>query len=560
MKGMHKASYILIPVFCLLVFSPLLAADFNQFYTPFVKPGDVLFEESLYYFGLAEEGVHGSAAYEDFTSEPSYFSLNTLFRFSLLNKLECTFATRQAIPAQYSRYTYLPAGNLGVIQDYHIDYFSDYSLDLRYRMEPIEAYVSIQEKTQKDDWRSASYPDDPNFFSYIRAHFEDFKAGLRYLSGPAAKGQDTNMSLLDRPLLDQHQLAADLQLGYKKGALRRNTYFYSGASTLPYNFYHRLDPQYIPASTVTYGIDKNLEIESGLSFISPAKYHFEFKRFFAGTTSLTGAYKLDRNFEVPLSLRYRMGDDLEMHFSSDLRFCRQRLDYSSKSNAGVVTAYPDKELDYFNTRPSLELTYLYDNNKKIQEDNFSSVTQNLLAKGQFLLKMSYEKDITSLDKNDANGPQNIIDPYGAFLYPLDYFVGGTELASFFTGNTSNSACDTLAQKYYATQFNFKYGLTDRFNAGFRIGYRSSSRLHHYTLGNITTAPTPYDLKTRYYTFKPYYYFGFVSEWRPGKNILLSLGWNFVPEYSTTMKIQGYSQEFKSKTKYNNIWLTVKILF
>lgn len=550
----------LILVLCFFLHLPLFAADLNQLYGPFVKTGDVLFEESLYYFGLEEEGTHGSATYEDFDSEPSYYSLNTLLRFSFMNKLECALASGQAIPAEYSRFTYLSAGNLGVIQEYRLNYLSDYALNLRFRQEPIEAYLSIMEKTQKDDWHSSSYPDAPNYFSYIRAHFEDFKAGLRYLSDYTTRSQDTNLSLVSRPLLNQDQLACDVWLGYKKGALRRDTYYYSGGSVVPYNFYHRLDQQYIPRATVSYGIDKNLEIESGLSFISPYKYHFEFERYLAGVTSLTGAYKLDRNFEVPFSLRYRMRDDLEMLFSSDFRFCRQRLDYWTISNLGAVTAYPSKEMNYFNTRPTLELTYLYGNNKTIREDEFSSLTNKLLAQGQFLVKLSYEKDITSLDKNEANGPQNIIDPYNAFLYPLDFFVGGSEFATYFTGNTSNSACDTLPQKYYAYQCTFKYGLSDRLNAGFRIGYRSSFRLHHFTLGNTTVAPTPYDLKSRFYTFKPYYFFGFVSDWRPGKNFLVSLGWNFVPEYTTTLKVEGYSEEFKSKTRYNCIWLTVKALF
>lgn len=509
---------------------------------------------------MEEEGVHGSPTYENFDSEPSYYSLNTLFRTSFKDKLELTLASRQAIPAEYTRSTYFPSGNLGVVQDYRLNYLSDYALNLRFRQEPIETYLSILEKTQKDNWHSFSFPGPPDFFSYIRAHYEDFKIGLRYLSDYTSRSQDTNLSLVSRALLNQNQLACDLQLGYRKGALRRNTYFYSGGTKIPYNFYHRLDQQYIPRAAVSYGLEKNLEIESGLAFGSPYKYHFEFKRYFAGVTSLNGSYKMDENFEVPLSLRYRMRDDFEMHFSSDLRFCRQRLDYWATSNLGVLTSYPSKELNYFNTRPTLELTYLYGANATILEDYFSSVTDNLLAKGQFLIKLACERDITSLDKNEANGPQNIIDPYNVFQYPLDFFVAGSESSTFFTGNTSNSACDTLPQKYFAYQGTFKYGLTSRLNAGFRIGYRSGFRLHHFTLGNITTAPTPYDLKSRFYTFKPYYFFGFISDWRPGKNFLVSLGWNFVPEYRTILKIEGYDEEFKSKTKYNSVWLTVKTIF
>jgi hypothetical protein len=211
-------------------------------------------------------------------------------------------------------------------------------------------------------------------------------------------------------------------------------------------------------------------------------------------------------------------------------------------------------LTYYNTQPTLTLTYLYDNNKKIEQDEFSKLTKDLLLKKQFLIEIQYEKDVTHLNKNSANGPLNLIDPYNTFLYPLDYFVISTEYSAFLTGNTSRFVTNINPQNYYRGQFAFTYGITDNFNAGFKIGYHSSSSLHHFTL---------YDIASRFYKFKPYYFFDVNLDWRATKNSLLSFSSHFVPEYRTSLNIDGTTPqeyEYKAKNYYLAVSLQIKILF
>jgi hypothetical protein len=203
------------------------------------------------------------------------------------------------------------------------------------------------------------------------------------------------------------------------------------------------------------------------------------------------------------------------------------------------------------------VSYLYDNNRKIEPDEFSKVTKNLLAQGQCLVEVSYQQDVTSLHKNANCGTQNMIDPYNIFMYPLDAFVYGSEYSTFYTGNSSRSAANVLPQNFFFYLMGLKYGLTSRLNAGVRVGYRSSSRLHHFTLG---TPNQVYDLKNRYYQFKPYYFFDVLSDWRLTRNSIISVAWHYVPEYDTLVRISGLAKEFKTRDEYGDLAVNLKVLF
>jgi len=546
----------------LFIFLPqLFAADFNGLYQPLLKKGEYLLSEEFEFFKLKEKSLHGSTTYESVSSSPGFYTLDTSLKALLLNNLEGELLFNTGIPSEYCRKTDNQAGGLGVVQDYHINYLRDYGLNLRLRKEPFEAYLSVLELTQEDDWRSAPYPDAADYFTYTLAHFENFRLGMRFLTNEDKKNERKGLALLNRPLLEKNQVNLEAEIGYKGGSVRRNSFYYSGGSSLSYNYHHRLEHHFIPKINAAYGIGDNLELRSGLSFTSPYKYYFEFKRMGSTSTrALRASYLLDRNFEIPLSLRLRPKDNLEFLFSSEFSFTRQRLDYWIKEASGAITGYESKELDYFNTRPSLTLNYFYDARKEIKVDNFSLLSKTLLSRGQFLLGLTFQKDFTHLNKNNANGPQNIIEPYSIFLYPLDNFVAGSEYAAFFTGNTSSSAADVRPQNFYLYRISFNYGLTDRLNAEVRMGYHSSSRLHHFTLGNHTVTPSPYDLRSRFYLFKPFYCFDLITQYRMTKNSIVSLGWHYVPEFTTIIDIQDLSEEFKDTNRYHQVSLAVKILF
>ncbi|UCC94867.1 MAG: hypothetical protein JSW40_08655, partial [Candidatus Omnitrophota bacterium] len=206
---------------------------------------------------------------------------------------------------------------------------------------------------------------------------------------------------------------------------------------------------------------------------------------------------------------------------------------------------------YYNTKPTLRLAYLYDNGARGEQDSFSRLTKELLLQNQWLVEFQYQKDITSLDKNSSNGPQNIIDPYNVFSYPLDYFVEGSEYAVAFAGSHSSFATNVVPQNYHLLQTVFTYGITDTLNIALTAGYRSENSLHHFTLN---------DLRSRFYTFKPYYYFDVASDWRITENSLLSFQSHFVPRYETILEYQGDPESYQSRNRYFEIQLAFKVLF
>jgi hypothetical protein len=150
-----------------------------------------------------------------------------------------------------------------------------------------------------------------------------------------------------------------------------------------------------------------------------------------------------------------------------------------------------------------------------------------------------------------DNPQNLIDPDNAFLYPLDYFVSGSEYATFFAGNTTNFAANVRPQNFQLVNVNFVYGLSDSVNFGLGYGFHSGSSLHHFTV---------FDMTSRFYRFKPYHFFDSLIDWRISKGSLLSFGAHFVPEYMTFMENSGYTKEFRSKTRYIDVSVSLKMLF
>jgi len=228
------------------------AANLDDIYGTLLKKGDILYETGFDYFRMEEKGQHPVHLYGDFASRPSFWLIENLLHFALVDDFEFSLGSREAIPTTYGRSIYDPAGDLDTIQEYDINYFRDYILGVRLRREPLEYYLDILEKTQKDDWRAFTYPGSANYFSYIRSHYEDFSVGARYLSQKGQEEEESGLSLLIRPLLALRQLLVEANLRYRKSSLRMNAYNYVSSTFT--NFYQRIDQHFSPGLTFGYGL------------------------------------------------------------------------------------------------------------------------------------------------------------------------------------------------------------------------------------------------------------------------------------------------------------------
>ena len=472
-----------------------------------------------------------------------------------MHALELELAFKEIFPASYDLSTYKTSGDLDSLQEYNLDYFRDYNLNLRLRRQLVELYLNVLEKRQKSDWEGTSFPLLP-VYSDVRSDYEDINLGLRYLSLTKQNQQKTNLSKLKRSLLQDGQINIETELGYKNGELKRASNWFSGGAYI-YDFLHKLKPHYTLKLALRYGLNDDLELESGLSYTTPLRYKYEYELLFpAGQYRfIKGTYKLRDNFYFPLKLSYRPKDNFSISFSSNFSFINQRLDYWFKDIDDSLTVYPSKELSYYNTKPEIRLSYLYDAKKQIPQEEFSVLTKQLLLKNQCLFEFRFQKDITHLSKSPNNGPQNILDPYNVFLYPLEYFVAGSEYATFFCGNISTFAGNVFPQNYNLLELGFIYGLSDYFNLGLRSGYLSSSSLHHFTLGSRSD-----ELRSRFYKFRSHLYFDFLCDWQITKNSLLSLKSHFVPNYKTLLNYEKYTGEFESENRYFAISLAFQMLF
>jgi hypothetical protein len=294
-------------------------------------------------------------------------------------------------------------------------------------------------------------------------------------------------------------------------------------------------------------------MESGVTYTTPLQYKYEFKQFNPAGTSLliTGKYRWKDNFYVPLRLRYRIKKKAELKLSSDLHIINQKLEHWQKNAANILTSFAHRELMYYNIQPTASLAYLHDAGKEIAEDELQLLTKTLLLKDQWLFECQYKRDITYLDKRGGNGPLNIIDPYNVFLYPLDFFVTGTEYAAFLTGNVSTTATNAMPQNYHQIKLGLTYGLADHLNLGLITGYRMTSALEHFTLS---------DALTRSFKFKPYFFFDTLCDWRLTKNTMLSFQGHIVPKHKTLLTREGDGREYKSEDGYFDFMLSLKALF
>ncbi|MEE8360056.1 MAG: hypothetical protein V3S04_03945, partial [Candidatus Omnitrophota bacterium] len=545
---------MLAAVISILCSQSLYGAGLDDLYKPLLKKRRFLYDGHISSFLKKEKGVHGRATFGKFDASPFFFKSKNLIQFAPFDFLNIGLIGDETFPAKYERTTHNLDGSVGTRQEYRLNYFRTYGLMLRARVEPVEFYFEYLRNWQKSRTTSMPGPNPMNFFTYTKAGFEDAKGEIRYVSPGNSEEDRSNLSKIKRPLLNKNQLSLESGLRYRRGSLEMKTDF----MVLPTgNFnirhFHRLRAHFEPYVVLKLGLLDNLEMESGLAYTTPLQYKYEYKQFNPAGTSLliTGKYRWKDNFYIPLKLRYRIKKNTELKASSDIRVINQKLEHWQKDATNVLTSFAHRELMYYNIQPTASLTYLYDADKEVSEDEFQLLTKTLLLKDQWMFECLYKRDITRLDKRAGNGPLNIIDPYNVYQYPLDFFVAGTEHAAFLTGNISATAASVMPQNYHLIKLGLTYGLMDHLNLGVTAGYRMTSALEHFTLS---------DARRRSFKFKQYCFFDILCDWRLTKNTLLSFQGHIVPKYLTLLTREGDVREYKSEDSYFDLMLSLKAFF
>ncbi len=551
---MNSRRVIAILIVCALcVPGAAHAAEMDDIYKPLLEKKRILYDGGFDYFEMDEDGRHGGASYDKFTSTPFFYSINNMVKVGLPFLMEVTAGLDEYLPTSYKRITRDPRESINSTQKYGIRSMREYFVELRARRSSAEFFARFMQRLGDFYWNWTIYPQDPpEYFSYISSHYEDLSFGIKYLSDPAPEADPSSLSRVTRPLLAARQFDIEGAWQWRSGAMRRNTPYYTFDRY--YNFYQKIKPHFAQSVNMRYGVTDGVELEAGIVYTFPFELEYDYITYFSSRgrgSFLEGSYMIDNNISAPIGLRIRPMRNVEAHASADMRWVNQALDRADKAINSKPTIYTPRSLEYFNIKPKIELTYLYDAGKITPRDDFEKVTETLLLGGQALARFEYELDITHLHKYPGNGQQNLIEPYSLFQYPLDYFVAGSEYSTFFTGNYSAIASDVAPQNYYRLGLNGTLGVTDMINVGLGFGYRSESSLHHYTI---------YDEANRWFRYKGYYYLDPSANVRLTKNSLVSFNAHYVPQYVTYMESSRYPKEFKSKTQYFNMSLGLKILF
>ncbi len=503
---------------------------------------------------MYEKGIHGSASFDGFHSYPHFSSVTQDFLFSPFKDLELNLNYGQTLPSGYQRPTANNSGAVTSLQKYKLEYVEDYAIDVRLQKGFTQFYLETQEKRQRTNWTFASSPAaGPTYLNYFRGHWEDISFGMRNISqGIDREAAETNLSRLTRSLLRRCQWKREFELRYRNGFLQRSGTFYL-ASTLNDTYRHKSEYHLTPRFLLGYGLDDNLELEGGFNFTSPFTYDFHFQRYNASGTSnfIDAHYRLTRNIDIPTAIKYRPQGNMEMTFALEFEYIRQRLDSSQKNTNGTTTLYLPKKLGYYHLLPALQWTFLMDAKKEIALEELSRLTKRLLREDQFLVELTCQRDISILRKGAQDGTQNIIDPENVFLFPMEFFVAGSEYSAFFSGNSSSAPTQVKRQNHFKTDLLLQYGLKDALTVGLGGGYISESTVHQFDVK---------DQGNRFFRFKPFYYVDLLTDWNVTKGSLLSFKVHFVPRSRTFLQSSAHPEEFKDETRYLEASLGYQKLF
>lgn len=530
-------------------------SDLDRLYKPLVEPKKLLYEFNTEYFKNQNYSNHGGTNLDKHNFNSSLNSIGSNFTFSPLAWLEITAGFKEIMPKKMKQSFYArQTEDLSLIYRFKTEYFQDYNFKARARTETIELWLDVAEKRSRIKRTDETIPDPPNQVTRINSNYEDINLGLRFISKNETDEDLSNLSKLKRPLMKNNQLNLEGSIGYRHGKLDRKTNYTNDLTETRFN--HNLKWHLLPRFGLKYGLTDDFEIDSGLVCATPIQYKYEeIIQYTNGTTnSVAATYKLTDNVSLPLKFNFRPIENFEASFSSDYTYASQILEYSQKNTVNTTTNYGAKKLNYYNFKPTINLVYLFDADKQIQDDGFSLLTKRLIIKNQLLVDLEYERDVTHLSRNGTNIAQNIIDPYNGFLYPQNAIFSYTEFAGASPDITLNSAFfgpGVRPQNYSLLKGKIVYGLTDYLNFGFTLGYHSSSANQQFVF--------PY-LSNYSFKIKPYYFIDFMTDWRITKNSLLSLTSHFVPGYRTNYDNHTDLHDFKFESNYLDILLNLEILF
>ena len=319
------------------------AANLDDIYKPLLQKNRFLLESEASYYRMNEIGNHGSATYGEFKSTPDYMDLQNTLSFSITDSLNIKAGFGALLPAEYTRTTYNAAGG-NDIQRYKVQHMYDFSAGARARLGQVDFFSEVLARRQRSTWDYAPYPNPTCFFTMIKSHSEDVRAGLRFITEDEPLFIESNLSKIKRPLLREKQVNLETNVTYRSGeALRGSEFFFAGVTR--YNYFHDIKAHYEPELIVRYGIRDNLEAETGISYQTPLIYHLNADRFNpAGTTVFTdGIYKVEHKARIPCAVRYRADDKIEIAFSSPVEMAHQRLDYWQKQAGGALATVAKRE-------------------------------------------------------------------------------------------------------------------------------------------------------------------------------------------------------------------------
>ena len=514
-----------------LLSTPVHAQTLDHLSGPLIPQGRYLYTVGTGYFHLQERGTHGSASFGEFSSEPDYWSIINHFTFTPLKNTELHFGVVNNFSTESPRYTYNPMNVLVFQNDYRLNQFHEFDIDLRHRRGNTEFYLNSFHNDLDSQWHSAPGFVEGDFFTDIQSHFEDIKIGARQA---------------------HEQWDWKGHARYRHGMMRRTNTYYPTTPDTRRNYYQDL------RAHVTFGLEGNyrqndqIEYSSGLIYTLPYKYKFEFQQFNPSSTTnfISATYRLSQQFHIPLGVDYQYNSAWRFNVRSDLNYAKQRGDIYEKETTDLFSNVSTRTLHYFQTMPTLEVSYFYDAGLQSRDDIILKVTNNLLCKSQFKFTLTAQQDFTHLNKEDGNGSQNIIDPYHIFKSPLENFQVGTEYAAFLTGNSSSAFSNVKPQDYSRVQAAFQYGILDNLNMEIKAGFQSRSSVHQYVFEN--------NISNRHYVFEPYYFYELNTDWQVTKDSLFEVDVYFVPRYKTFLETDIHPEPFKARTEY--IHATVKFSY
>ncbi|NTV29247.1 MAG: hypothetical protein HGA80_04110 [Candidatus Omnitrophica bacterium] len=536
--------------------SPVSAATLDDFYGPLMPSGKMLYKSEADVYAMQERGIHGSASFSGFVSEPQTYSVRNGLTVPLWSGSELSVGLQNELPARYDRATKNNAGVVSSYQRYHLDLGQQLDLAGRYRRGSDEFTLGVFMKRGESDWLyGPTRESQPSIINYFDSAYEEAGVSWRHLSEADSGDTAASPAFFDRPLLDSRQLNIEGGLTVCNGRVTRHRQYYHPTASQAQQYLFRTETHAFPKVTVRYGITPDVEAGIGFGFKTPFKYKYYYELYNQSGTRqfISGTYSYDRWLELPLTLRIRPAERWEWLGAAEFRHVSQKLDAWQRSTSGTLTDYPQKKLDLYQMRPSLSLQYQGGPVGQGTPPDTLLPDKRMLGKGQSLSRLEWCKDISISRGNVVNGAQNLADPYDLYRYPLEFFREGTEYSALLSGNNGTTPAQVSPQNYHEFRAGLDYGFADTLNMGILVGYRTSAHTHQFSLS---------DLAQRQYIFRPFYYLDWNADWRVGKSVLLFSNVHFVPDYKTSMtsSLASTPEEFKDHTRYVVATAGVRILF